>query len=256
MNSFIPWIGGKKRLRSRILAEFPDDYPDRYVEVFGGAGWILFSKQQHATLEVFNDLDGNLINLYRCIQYHCNELHREIQLGGEQIIPNLRELFFDYLAQLQSRGLTDIQRAARYFCLIRMSYGADRRTFGCSKKAIHNAIEYLPEIQLRLKDVVIENRDFEVIIKAYDKPNTLFYLDPPYFMAESHYEGFSSVDHIRLHSCLKNMKGRFVLSYNDHAEIRRLYAQFNLISVNRHNNLTAKCGANIHRYQELIIKNF
>jgi DNA adenine methylase len=55
---------------------FPKNTPSRYIEVFGGAGWILLSREKHAPLEVFNDLDGNLINLYRCIQYHCTELQR------------------------------------------------------------------------------------------------------------------------------------------------------------------------------------
>lgn len=75
MNSFIPWIGGKSQLRSKIIALFPEEQPGKYVEVFGGAGWVLFGKEKHAPVEVFNDLDGNLINLYRCVQHHCGELH-------------------------------------------------------------------------------------------------------------------------------------------------------------------------------------
>ncbi|OYP53089.1 DNA methylase, partial [Lachnotalea glycerini] len=72
MNSYISWIGGKKSLRKKILEQFPnsEEY-DRYIEVFGGAGWILFSKERHAAMEVFNDINGELINLYRCIKYHC-----------------------------------------------------------------------------------------------------------------------------------------------------------------------------------------
>lgn len=71
MDSFISWIGGKKLLRKRVVEEFPDSNTyDRYVEVFGGAGWVLFSKDKHAEMEVYNDANGNLVNLFRCVKYH------------------------------------------------------------------------------------------------------------------------------------------------------------------------------------------
>ena len=255
INSFIPWIGGKSQLRRVILDFFPKEKPARYIEVFGGAGWILFSSDKHAPLEVFNDLDGNLINLYRCIQYHCAELQREIKLGGEQIPPNSRELFLDYKAQLECRGLTDIQRAARYFYIVRMSYGADRRSFGCSKKALTGAIERLPEIQLRLRDVVIENGDFERIIKTYDRPDALCYIDPPYYKAEEFYDGFARKDHNRLFDCLAGLKGKFVLSYNDAPEVRDWYAGYNICEVARPNSLVKNNETN-KIYKEIIITNF
>ena len=86
-------------------------------------------------------MDGNLINLYRCIRYHCAELQRELRLEGSNILLNSRELFFDSKAQMETTGLTDIQRAARYFYIIRASYGADRKTFSCNKKAIEGPID-------------------------------------------------------------------------------------------------------------------
>ena len=76
MNSFISWIGGKKLLRKHIISQFPERF-DRYIEVFGGAGWILFGKEKGRELEVFNDIDGELINLYRCVKYHCKALQEE-----------------------------------------------------------------------------------------------------------------------------------------------------------------------------------
>lgn len=73
MNSFIGWIGGKKLLRSEIIKRFPENI-GRYVEVCGGAAWVLFGKERHAELEVYNDANGDLVNLFRCIKYHCMEL--------------------------------------------------------------------------------------------------------------------------------------------------------------------------------------
>ena len=101
MNSFIAWIGGKKLLRKEIVKRFPEEGFTRYVEVFGGAGWVLFEKEQGKELEVFNDRDSNLINLYRCIKYHCGELQRELEwltISREQFFLFLRygslKLFF------------------------------------------------------------------------------------------------------------------------------------------------------------------
>lgn len=256
MNSFIPWIGGKSQLRNDILAMFPSAALKSYVEVFGGAGWILFAKDKHAPLEVYNDIDGNLVNLYRCIQYHCKELQRELKFGDNHIPINSREIFQDYLEQISMRGLTDIQRAARYFYLIRISYGAGRDTFGCHKKTLQTAIDRLPEIQKRLQNVVVENQDFEKIMKTYNKAEALFYLDPPYYNAEKYYQGFGPDDHIRLLESVKKIKGYFVLSYNDNENIRVLYKDYSIKEIERPNSLAAKNGGVTPNYKELIITNF
>lgn len=249
MNSFIAWIGGKKLLRKHIIEKFPDDI-DRYIEVFGGAGWVMFGKDLGKHLEVFNDIDSNLINLYRCIKYHCSELQKEL----EWLIVS-REQFFDYKGQLNSKGLTDIQRAARYFYIIKSSFGADRRTFGTNKKNLVSTIDYLTEVNVRLKNVVIENLDYERLIKVYDRPNALFYLDPPYLGTEKFYDsGFNIDDHIKLNSLLKQIKGRFILSYNDSDYIRELYRDFNVERVARNNNLASKFESN--EFKEVIITNY
>lgn len=252
MNSFIPWIGGKKLLRKAILGEFPPvSEVGRYIEVFGGAGWVLFGKERRAgQLEVYNDIDGNLVNLYRCIKYHCGELQRELEWYLVS-----REQFFDCKEQVDVRGLTDIQRAARYYVMIKISFGADNRTFGTNKKNLAGSIEYLSEIRERLQDIVIENKDFENLITVYDRPDALFYIDPPYLGAEKCYSfGFGMDDHKRLHARLGTMKGRFILSYNNDPVIAGLYSDYKTIEVERNNSLVKT--ANAPKYREVIIKNF
>ncbi len=250
MNSFIAWIGGKRLLRKEIIKRFPEDGFSRYIEVFGGAGWVLFEKQQGTELEIFNDIDGNLINLYRCIKYHCGELQREL---GCSLIS--REEFFSGKAQLEAGGLTDIQRAARYFYLIKISFGADRKTFGTNRKNLINAIDYLPEIRDRLKNVVIENRDFETLIHVYDREKALFYIDPPYHGTEKYYEGgFSEEDHERLAKTLSEIRGRFLLSYNDDPYVRELYKDYHVEEISRNSSLTNKGTAG--DFKELIIRNY
>ena len=72
------WVGGKKALRDEILARFPLDYK-RYIEVFGGAGWVLFHKPPGNDFEVFNDFNGNLVNLYRCVREQPEKLCGELR---------------------------------------------------------------------------------------------------------------------------------------------------------------------------------
>ncbi len=77
MDSFIAWIGGKKRLRGEIIRRFPKDGVDKYVEPFGGAGWVLFGKEPHKR-EVYNDINGELVNLFRMAKHHPDALQAEL----------------------------------------------------------------------------------------------------------------------------------------------------------------------------------
>lgn len=251
MNSFISWIGGKKALRKKIIDEFPEKGTyTKYIEVFGGAGWVLFYSDKHAEKEIYNDIDGKLVNLFRCVKFHPDEMQKELDL-----ILMSREQFWDAKVQAEVRGMTDIQRAARFFVVIKESYGADIRTFGLRPRDMNSVKDYLQIVSKRLNRVVIENQDFQRIIRNNDKSDTLFYLDPPYYGTEKYYgDQFLKGDHIRLKETLQDIKGRFILSYNDCNYIRELYKEYNLIAVERqHNYLINKGGS---RYSELIIKNF
>ena len=251
MDSFISWIGGKKALRKRVLQEFPQaEIYNRYVEVFGGAGWILFSSEKHAKMEVYNDVNGNLVNLFRCVKYHPDAVQEELQY-----ILISREQFFDAREQIQTRGMTDIQRAARFFIIIKESYGADLHSFGARPLDLTKAKEYLGVVAKRLNKVIIENRDFKQILTTYDREDTLFYLDPPYYEAEKYYsDRFLPKDHVMLKETLDNITGKFVLSYNDCDYIRKLYKDYMIVEVDRqHNLMKREIGA---RYKELLVKNF
>lgn len=248
MDSFISWIGGKKFLRKKIISEFPEDI-GRYIEVFGGAGWVMFGMNP-APLEVFNDKNSDLINLYRCVKYHCTELQRELHF-----MLNSREQFFDFKSQLNVSGLTDIQRAARFFILIKHSFGSNMGSYATYKSNHIKIIDYLETVSERLKMTVIENKDFEGLISTYDRPDALFYLDPPYHETEKYYnERFTIEDHRRLRDVLGDIKGKFVLSYNDDDFIKNLYADYNIIGVSRINNLSTQREGNV--FKEVIIKNY
>lgn len=100
--------------------------------------------------------------------------------------------------------------------------------------------------------MLIENQDFERLIKTYDRLDALFYLDPPYYEAEKYYpDRFNPEDHNRLRKCLEDIKGKFILSYNDCPQIRELYEGYVILTVERNHNLSLG-----NQYKEILIKNY
>ncbi len=253
MNSIIAWVGGKKLLRKEIISHFPEKI-DMYVEVFGGAGWVLFGKDKHAKEEIYNDFNSDLVNLFRCLKHHKGELEKELKY-----VISAREDFLHYKELLELEGLTDIQRASLFFSIIRLSFGSKGKHFATRGRSIKTHTARFDEIAERLDKVVVENKDFEELIKAYDKEGTLFYLDPPYYGTESYYNNrkiyFTEKDHKRLLKVLEKVKGKWIVSYNDCPYIRELYKNYNIIEVTRKETLST-AGKNRGEYKELIIKNY
>ena len=259
MNSFMSWVGGKKALRDAVLARFPPYY-ERYIEVFGGAGWVLFHKPSDNDFEIFNDFNSNLINLYRCVRDKPNKLKYKLQY-----VLNSRE-DFNWIVSLHKRGLfpkfCDIDRAAKFYQLIRYSYAASLDSFACQPHSMWSDFPQIDMAARRLQKVVIENRDFEKLIRQYDRPVSFFYLDPPYHATEGYYQnigedGFTEADHIRLRDALMRIQGKFLLSYNDDAFIRGLYDQpsIYLMETTRINNIKQRYD-NGAQFPELLIANY
>ncbi len=222
MNSFMSWVGGKKALRDEIVVRFPINY-SRYIEVFGGGGWVLFHKPPGRDFEVYNDFNRDLTNLYRCVREHPNELCDELRYTL-----NSRE-DFDYIRTTlhKKTDIPEIRRAAYFYQIIRESYASGLDSFASQPHSMWNNFPLIHEACRRLQKVVIENKDFEKLIAQYDRPESFFYCDPPYFNTEDYYEGdgFSERDHTRLADCLCRINGKFLLSYNDCPEIRDLYSK-------------------------------
>ena len=254
INSFMAWVGGKKALRDKILARFPRNYK-RYIEVFGGAGWVLFHKPPGNDFEVFNDFNGNLVNLYRCVREQPEALQDELRY-----MLNSR-LDFEYMkGMLHSQAvLPDVRRAAYYYALIRYSYAAVTSTFGSQPHAMWNNFPLIESAADRLQKVVIENKDCVKLIRQYDRPESFFYCDPPYYNADQYYEAVSTdgFDHAGLADALLGIKGKFLLSYNDCPEIRALYDRPGIVveGISRLSNI-AQRYENGKQYPELLISNY
>lgn len=254
INSFMAWVGGKKALRDEILARFPRNYK-RYIEVFGGAGWVLFHKPPGNDFEVFNDFNGNLVNLYRCVREQPEALRDELRY-----MLNSR-LDFEYMkGMLHSQAmLPDVRRAAYYYALIRYSYAAGTSTFGSQPHTMWNNFPLVESAAGRLQKVVIENKDCVKLIRQYDRPESFFYCDPPYYNADQYYEAVSTdgFDHTGLANALLGIKGKFLLSYNDCPEIRALYDRPGIVveGISRLSNI-AQRYENGKQYPELLISNY
>lgn len=253
MNSFMSWVGGKKALREEIVSRL-NQKCDRYVEVFGGGGWVLFHKPP-GKFEVYNDFNSNLANLYRCVRECPDELCEELRYTL-----NSRE-DFEYIRHiLRTRDdLPNVKRAAHFYQIIRQSYASGLDSFGAQPHNMWRNFPLIHEASSRLQSVVVENKDFEKLISQYDRANTIFYLDPPYYETEDYYEdvGFTRQDHVRLRDALMEIKGKFLLSYNDCPEIRQLYSQHGIMieSTTRLSNIAQRYDAG-KQYPELLISNY
>ena len=246
MNSIISWVGGKKALRDLIYLRMPGHY-DRYIEVFGGGGWVLFGKQPDKCMEVYNDFNSNLANLFYCVKERPMALLRELSflpLNSRDEFVTLRkfltmeEFKSEHLAEeleiathflkepeateicdiLMERAVVgDVKRAAAFYKIIRYSYGSGCTSYGCQPFDIRKTFTILWEANRRLKDTVIENKDFEALIRQYDRPNAFFYCDPPYFNSTATYNengGWTNTDEEDLRDMLATSNVKWALSNN------------------------------------------
>ena len=246
------WIGGKKSSRDIIIPRFPLYY-EKYIEVFGGGGWILFGKPPGNDFEVFNDFNSNISNLYTCVRDCSDELIEKLKF-----VLNCRE-DFDRIKHIISEKaeIGDVQRAAEFYQLIRYSYASSCDSFGGKPHSMWSNFPLIEQASRRLQKVVIENKDFEKLISAQDSEVSFFYCDPPYFATEDYYSnvGFKTADHERLWNSLKDITGKFLVSYNDCPEIRELYSGFEMYSYERLNNIRQRFDGG-SMFGELLIANY
>ena len=223
-----PWLGGKKQLASRLIARIEAIPHKTYVEPFVGMGGVFLRRKWRPRLEVANDLNGEIVNLFRILQRHLPQLMDVMRFG----VASRRE--FERLRQTDPSTLTDLERAARFLYLQRLAFGGQvTGVFGVSPShaprfSLSRLEPILEAAHERLEGVVFESLDWAEIITRYDSPETLFYLDPPYLGGESDYGKamFERGDFARMAALLGEIKGAFVLSINDRPEIRGAFDGF------------------------------
>ncbi len=247
----LPYIGGKNRLATKIIALLPEH--TTYVEPFAGGAQVFFHKQP-SKVEVLNDLNGDIVNFFRICQWHHEELLRYLKYCV------MSRKLYETLAASNPETLTDVQRAGRFFYLQKNSFGGL-----VLKQNYHYTIVHAPNYNLgrvpeiiekthqRLQRVQIECLPYEKILQKYDRSTTLFYMDPPYWNRQLYRFNFSEQDFIVLERRLHDIKGKFILSLNDCPEVRRLFKAFHIRKEDLAYSAQRKAG---NTYGELLIANF
>lgn len=248
----VPWIGGKRRLAKHILPLFPTH--TCYVEPFSGAAALYFLKTPSKT-EVINDINGELVNLYRVVKHHLEEFIRQFKwaLVSRQI--------YKWLQDTPEETLTDIQRAARFYYLQKQAFGgkvADH-TFGTSTTSaprfnLLRIEEELSMAHLRLSRTLIEHLDWHKCIERYDRPHTLFYCDPPYWGTEGYGVEFGLENYDHMAELARSIKGKMIISVNDIPEMRQAFSGLKIQTVDISYNLKVTGKASLRK--ELVICNF
>lgn len=253
MKSFLSYFGGKSLLAGKLVPKFPEHAC--YCEVFAGAAWILFNKEE-SKVEIINDINTDLVTLYRVVQNHLEEFMRYLKW-----VLISRDEFGRHKIE-NPDTLTDIQRAVRFYYLLKNGYSSKipnpSFSINTTRHANFNLLrieEELSAAHLRLSRVYIENRPYGDVLTRFDKPHTFFYLDPPYYNHEKDYgKGiFKKEDFDNLALVLKNIQGKFMMSINDTKEIRQMFKGFRVEEVTTTYNTNA---GGKKRVTELLIMNY
>lgn len=252
------YIGGKRNLAKRLTALIARIDHTTYAEPFVGMGGIFLRRASRPKAEVINDISGDVITLFRILQEHypyfIDMLKWRLTSRAE----------FERLLRQNPETLTDLQRAARFLYLQRAAFGGKvaGRTFGVDPGSparfdVTRLEPMLADVHERLAGVVIERLPYGDFIARYDRPGTLFYLDPPYWNCETDYgQGvFSREDFGQLAAQLGAIKGKFLLSINDTPGVRETFAAFPMVEVATSYSISTSATGRAKPAGELIITN-
>lgn len=230
-----PYLGGKRMLAKQLCAMIDATPHDLYAEPFVGMGGVFFRRARIPAVELINDANGDVANLFRILQRHYPQFMEVLRFQ----LTTRRE--FDRLTKTDPSTLTDLERAARFLYLQRTAFGgkvvgqnfAMRKVGRGSRFDLTQIAPMLEDAHERLTGVTIEALDFERFIQTYDRPGALFYLDPPYWDCEDDYDAaFDRAAFQRLAALLRTLQGRYVLSLNDTPGVRETFAFGDIEAVN------------------------
>jgi len=251
MKPFISIIGGKTRRANRLARLLPA--ARCYVEVFGGSAAVLFEKER-SPVEVYNDADGELVNLFKTVRDRPGDLSEALRY-----LPASRRFYRELMDG--DRGDCDsVRRAAAYYFVLRNSFscklGAGFRSSRDERSRYSMFVDFSAWSE-RLDRVYVEDLDFEDAIEKYDAPDTVFFIDPPYPGREGYYNGeFKPEDHERLRGVLARARGRWLLTYDDAPEIRGSYESYRIREETAPYSASLDRGKRRRPAAELIIANY
>jgi DNA adenine methylase len=250
----LAWPGGKRRLAKKLIPLITGRPHTCYVEEFSGGGSMFFLRDP-AEVEVLNDVNGDLVNLYRVIKNHLDEFIKQFRFAI-----NSRQIF-EWAKDTPPHVLTDIQRAARFLYLQKLSFGSkvSSQTFGISPSSpprfnILRLEEDLSQAHLRMSRTWIEHLGWHECLRKWDRDYTMHFLDPPYWQTEGYGVPFPLEEYYKIAEAMKTMFGSAVLTINDHPQMREIFTDFKMESVDI--NYTIGGAGKVAKRRELIFKNW
>lgn len=279
----ISYIGGKSKIGKWIVPFYPKDM-ETYVEGFSGMFWCFFNMElsHYPNLKniVYNDFNPLNANLFKCVRNHqellkeCNKLVVQ-EKGVFPTNPLCKQNFENFQKELFSNDLVigdepNYEVAAKYvYVLTQVFSGSKPETskfidlkgnYHSKFTSFKNKLENEKYQKLFESITVVENMDFEDLLKKYDSPTTYFYMDPPYWKTENYYSNhdFDVNDHLRLADTLKSMKGKWSLSYYDFPLLSEWFPKDEYVWAKKlfAKAAAAKKGVSQNMGEELLIMNY
>jgi DNA adenine methylase len=233
--SAFTYLGGKLSILPWLLPHLPKS--KHFVDVFGGSAAVLINRDQ-SPIETYNDINHKVVNFFKVLRDTPEELIRVLELT-----PHSK---YEYDNAWYSYNDDAIEKARKFFIRTQQSLlaaGGQDKVKGWATSIRESRVSIsekthkwirgvngLWEIAERLKQVQIECRDFRFILRSYDDPNTLFYLDSPYdetFRSSSAYEfDFVSQDFFDMQYWAKKVSGKIAISGYNTPFMRELFKDF------------------------------
>lgn len=250
------YIGGKRRLAKPITRAIDRIPHHNYAETFIGMGGVFLRRVRKAPSEVINDWSEDVATFFRILQRHYVAF---LDMLRFQLTTRAG---FERLLRIDPSTMTDLERSARFLYLQRLAFGGKvaGRSFGVSPGEpagfdVTKLGPLLEAIHERLAGVVIERLPWQAFVDRYDRAETLFYLDPPYYGSEGDYgrELFDRGQFPIMADTLRGIAGNFLLSINDHPEIRRIFDGFAMAELRLIYSIAG--GGHETEARELVISN-
>lgn len=230
--SILRWPGGKVKACKRILSMFPESAKE-YREPFLGGGSVFLAAHSLGFAEKYwlNDLDEDLIAFWQFIQgdEYRKLVERLMSIKSIYDIRMLRDLH-SQLKENSHQYLSHFDRAFKLFFLNRVSFSGTTKMGGFSKESAKDrfnmsSIKKLHDLHLVLDNVAITNTQFDICLKR-GGDDVFIYLDPPYYVPKGLYP--ASVDPEYLAQSLRSCGHKFLMTYDDCPEIRKMYSWANI----------------------------
>lgn len=238
---------------TKLLPHIPEKAG--YIEVFGGGAALLLDKPP-SKLEIYNDINSDVINLYKVAKHHPDALAKEIET-----MPISRQLLKEIGQLTQTNTLTDIQRAAYFLHANKASFGSAGKSFPVSRDpntcpviSRDSLMNLIQAFSKRISRVLIESLDYRRIFQNYDHKDNFMFLDPPYYLAKpTNYNGWSEEQMREFADHVSKLKSRWIITVDDSELNRSLWQNHHIESVTTRNGCGNHAKLGVRHFGELII---